>query len=314
MYILPENASQHISWTSSDPQIATVDSDGLIRAKGLGEATITATAKNGMTATSTIKVIPYFVKSIYLSSNYKKIAIGETMQINSSIYPDKVEDKTLNWTSSNPEILTIDQNGLVTGVGVGTVQVTATSENGVTSELTIEVLSEILVTDLTLNKTEIEVLKNKTYTLSCKFTPTNATNKNVYWESLNPEVATIDNNGTIYGVKQGTTQIKVTHPNGYYAYCTVTVKEVPLKSVFIKNYSDFYDLKIGDTVKIEFNFLPTNTTFDRSSLTYKSGDTEIAIVDQNGYVTITGNGVTNIFIYVEEKVVCTLLLSIYSNL
>jgi len=131
--VLPENATnRNVTWSSSNPAVATV-ANGIVTAVSLGEATITATTEDGgHTATSEITVsltptIP--VTDVTLSRASTTLVAGAEFTLTATVLPANADNKTVTWTSSNPDIATV-VNGIVTAVAVGVARIIATTEDG----------------------------------------------------------------------------------------------------------------------------------------------------------------------------------------
>ena len=152
---------------------------------------------------------------------------GKIVQLNASINPnDTTEDKTLEWTSSNTNVATVDENGKVKAVGGGDTTITVKSKNGKEAKCQIHVLSHI--DSVTLNKKELKVEKTNSETLQATINPSDATDdKTLTWKSEDENIAKVDGNGKVTGkvtgVGTGTTNITVTTSNGKSATCKVTV-------------------------------------------------------------------------------------------
>ena len=126
--VLPENASNKtVSWKSSNTSVATVDSNGKIKAIAGGSATITATA-GGVSAKCSVTVsVP--VTSVSLNKTSLNLMVGDTETLSATIYPSDATNKNVTWKSSNTSVATV-QSGKVSAVGVGTAQITVTTNNG----------------------------------------------------------------------------------------------------------------------------------------------------------------------------------------
>ena len=130
-----------MTWTTSDATIATV-SDGVVTAKKVGTATITA--KSGdKTATCTITVVPTPVTSITLDKTSASLKVGETVTLSATVGPADATDKTVSWSSSDATVASVS-NGVVTARKLGTATITATAGN-MTATCTITVRSDTLV-------------------------------------------------------------------------------------------------------------------------------------------------------------------------
>ena len=229
----PSNATNRtLTWSSSNSNVVSVNSSGLIKAINSGSAIITATsADGGYKATATIEVggnsNTIDVKSISFSKTSYEVGLNSTISLSSTISynPSNASYKSVSYTSSNTNVATVDSQGLVRGVGMGTATITATVKQGSASAKTTITVKNIPATSVALDKTEITLSPNEIETLSSSVKPDNASDKTVTYMSNNPNVATIDKNGTITAVGQGTAIITV-KPNGGGASstCIVTVR------------------------------------------------------------------------------------------
>ena len=145
--ITPSNATnQTVTWTSSNSAIARVDNNGLVTSVAQGTATIRATTTDGshLTASCVVTVRRQLVTSITLSESSMVMNIGETSQLSAEITPENASNKTVAWRSGNTSVATVNNEGLVTAVGVGTTYVSASTIDGshLTATCTIEVLPD----------------------------------------------------------------------------------------------------------------------------------------------------------------------------
>ena len=137
--ILPANADNlTLTWSSGDESVATVNSDGLVTAVGIGECIITASAADGsgVSASCFVTVKPVLVESISLDPAEWSGFEGETFQINAIITPDEADNKTIEWTTSDISIATVDNNGLVNVIKDGSCIISARTTDG--SDLSAE--------------------------------------------------------------------------------------------------------------------------------------------------------------------------------
>ena len=124
--VLPENATnKEVAWSSADPSIVSVDASGTIIALKVGETLITASCGE-VSATCKVTVNPIVATSISLNVKDETIFVASSTQLVATISPANVTDKTITWSSSKPEIATVSDQGIVSGVAVGTTTVTAT--------------------------------------------------------------------------------------------------------------------------------------------------------------------------------------------
>ncbi|MDE5836939.1 MAG: Ig-like domain-containing protein, partial [Paramuribaculum sp.] len=146
--VSPDNTdNKTVIWSSSDEAVATVDATGLVSALLPGKATVTATTSNGLTASCTVTVIPPVIEAdgITLNITQTEIYTDETLQLMATVSPDDTTDKTVTWSSSNGEIATVDENGLVSPISEGKTTITATTANGLTASCEVTVLRRIVI-------------------------------------------------------------------------------------------------------------------------------------------------------------------------
>lgn len=129
--IAPENATRKgITWTSSNANVATV-TNGVVKGISAGTATITATTKDGgFTDTCEVTVTQNAVTGIRISEKLIDLGMENKKQITATVMPDDATDKSVEWTSENPEIATVSDNGTITGKSYGRTVVTATTTDG----------------------------------------------------------------------------------------------------------------------------------------------------------------------------------------
>ena len=123
--VTPDNADDKtVLWSSSNASVATVDGNGTVTAVSKGTATITAQA-GGKTATCAVTVNPIPVENVTLNVTTLKLAPNMTKTLTATVNPDDADDKTVTWSSSNPSVATVSNDGMVTAVKVGAATITA---------------------------------------------------------------------------------------------------------------------------------------------------------------------------------------------
>lgn len=129
--VSPENAKdKSIKWSSSDPNIAKVE-DGLVTALAKGTCNIIATTNDGnFKAQCTVNVLPSSVKGVQFTESSVKILNGESYTLAYSILPENAENKNVKFSSSAPNVVSVDNSGKVTALQKGTSTITITTEDG----------------------------------------------------------------------------------------------------------------------------------------------------------------------------------------
>ncbi|MBR4444549.1 MAG: Ig-like domain-containing protein, partial [Solobacterium sp.] len=145
---------------------------------------------------------PVNVTSLTLSTTDLTVVEGETAEVTATIEPENATNKDVRWITTNPGIASVDENGVVTGVALGSTWLVATTvDGGFTGLCKVTVVSKhIPVTAITLNKTETTIRVGKTETLTATVTPEDATDPTITWSSSDTSVATVDANGVVTGV------------------------------------------------------------------------------------------------------------------
>lgn len=252
--VQPGNAdNQSVTWSSSDNNVVSVDATGKITANAKGSATITVTtADGGKTATCTVTVTepaaPVAVTGVTLNKNNTTIYTGRTETLNATIQPADATNKAVTWTSNNTGVATVN-NGVVTGVSVGSATITAkTADGGFTATCTVTVEEAPIVhpTEVSISKTSINLQIGGSETLTATVTPADANNKNVTWSTSDATMATVDKNGKVTGIKAGNATITATtEDGGKTATCSVTVTAGPPvpSTGLTTHYPEVYEAK-----------------------------------------------------------------------
>ena len=282
-----ELSGSKLTWTSSDPSVATVSSNGKIKGLSIGKTLITVTSANGKTATCTIEVVndSVNIKKINLVRDKSVIDAGSVMQINAIIEPANATERNLVWISSNPGIAIVDNNGVVKGLKAGTVTITAKTKDGkIVASTTIKIQEKVPteVESISFSQDNVSVKKDETINLVAIIKPSELSGSKLTWTSSNPDIATVDTSGKVKGLSVGKTSITVTTSNGKKATCVV---EVVNDSVNVEKINLVPDKSVIDTEsmsQISVTIEPANAT-DRD-LVWTSSDPSIATVDSNGVV------------------------------
>ncbi len=283
---LKTNASKAdaVMWTSSDEKIAIVDSKGVVSARGVGTAVITA-ACGGKMDTCTVKVTGTATsiaeKIIYLKTK----GAAKTYTLDWCVTGRK---SAVKWKSSNTKVASVN-NGKITAKKVGTAIITAEA-NGVTDNVTVTV-QEFSPT-IALNQSEYMLYtKGKGNTVTIKAVVDGA-NKKVVWKSSNGEIAEVNAKGKVTAKKPGRTLITA-EANGVIAKCWVRVKES--KVTLEKKY---YLMNIGDKATLAADIVGAS-----QSVKYKSSNAKVAAITKgvitakkvgSADISVTANGITSV--------------------
>ena len=184
--------------------------------------------------------------------------VGETLQLVATIYPDNATDKRLKWVCPS-DIVSIDDNGLITALKPGVIDVGVYSMDGSGASNYCNITVNQPVTSIILSEHDITLPYPSEFQLSAAIEPIDASNKSVYWESSNEEVAMVNASGLIITKAEGETIISVSTLDGSNLTdeCHVTVKKVPngIETVTLDNL----EIKIINN-KLSIEGISTETT------------------------------------------------------
>lgn len=300
---------QNMSWSSTDEDIATVDKNGLVTAVAEGTVSIGAVYRDPFDNTVwdpiyckiTVEPAPVSAVSYELKPAHKEIIVGDTYTLEAVFTPADTTNQDVTFYSSNEAVATIDNDGLVTGVAVGEAVLIGRSDDGAmvaTATVTV-VRAPILVEDFTIEPSAAEVEVGSTFYINPVFTPVDADNQNVTYQSADATIATVDEYGLVTGVSVGKTTIICQSEEGNInAVCNVTVIK-PFVAVINFNITPIeQDVETGSTFQITAVFTPSEAT--NQKVTYQSSDTGVATVDENGLVTGVTKGDTTIICQSDE--------------
>lgn len=220
-----------------------------------------------------------------------EIAKGASYTLNLNVEPIDFCD-TIYFKSSNTDVVTVDDNGTVKAVGVGTATVKMVIGN-YSASCKITVTQG--VTRVTLNKSSVTIYVPDTYQLTATVKPEDASNPTVIWTSSDESVATVDENGLVTAVGNGTATITATSADGTEksASCTVTVIDpdnIPVSSITISGGN--VTLEASSTYAISVTVKPNDAA--NAAIIWTSSDESVATVDENGVVTAVGKGTATI--------------------
>ena len=212
--VSPASASQHVTWSTDNASIATVDDLGAVTGRGVGYAWITATSDNSLTGRAMVRVTEDLVdvtisldNTPALNGGYE-LKVGDVLPIIANAKPEGV-GCTFVLKSSNAKIATVDEGGVVEGVKPGTATIAVTAKGtltGATVSRSFQVTVIAPATGVSLAATA-DVLLGAKKKLAASPTPSNATIKDITWTSGDPAVASVSSDGTVTALSLGTTHI-----------------------------------------------------------------------------------------------------------
>src|SRR5712671_1326130 len=280
-----------VTWTSSNPGVATVSASGLVTSGAVGTVTITATSE-GKSGSAAITVSPVPVASVALAPSTASIRVGQTLQLTATPKDSAggtLVGRTVTWAIGDTTVARVSSSGQMAGVAPGSATITATSEgkNG-TAAITV---TTVPVASIAVSPGTASVAVGQTVQLAA--TPKDSaggalTGRSVTWTSSNPGVATVSASGLVTSGAVGTVTITATS-EGKTGSAAVTVTLVPVASVVVSPATA--SIRVGQTVQLTATPKDSaGATLAGRTVTWASGDTTVARVSPGGLVTGVASG------------------------
>lgn len=216
-----------------------------------------------------------------------------TAQLEVDVLPLRATDRSVTFSSDDESIVTVDENGLVTGLDYGTTFVRAVSaSNGAKSAM-----RRVLVTDESVHRIEISGAPGLLYTnesaqLSAKVYPQDAQNVSVNWESDHKEVLSVDANGRLDPKSKGVAVITASSVSDPDVRASVTVEvRIPVTNIYLapeESSAETISGREADFPQVHFN------EGAQESVAYESSDDTVATVDEEGKITFLKAGTVRI--------------------
>ena len=286
------------SWSSSDESVATVDASGLVTGVAEGSATITVTS-GGVSASSEIGVFdPTRPVSVTVSPSTGSVAVGETLRLSAQAVDTNgraVVGAEFSWSSSDESVATVDASGLVTGVAEGSATITV-STGGVSGSADISVFVPAGPVSVGVSPWSGSVAVGATLSLSAEAYDANGrpvAGAEFSWSSSDESVATVDAEGLVTGVAEGTATITATTDDiSGSAEISVFVPSVPV-SVTVSPSTG--SVAVGATLSMSAQAFDANgRVVADPQFSWSSSDESAATVDASGLVTGVAEGTATI--------------------
>ena len=228
------------------------------------------------------------------------VTMGSTFYFVPTVTPAN-STYTLTWQSSDNTVASVNQSGMLTGISVGSANITVTTDNGKTATCTVTVSSKP-VTSVSI-KSNLSMEEGDTYTLTPTITPSYAVTSYT-WSSDDSNVVTVSQSGKVTAKSAGTANITVTTDNGKTATCKVKVSSKSVASVSIKSS---LSMEVGDTYTLTTTITPSDAA---TSYTWSSENSNVAEVSQTGVVTAKNAGTANVTVKTDNGKTATCRITI----
>lgn len=277
-YCVPENADNtNITWASSNETTAVVQ-NGVVTAKALGTAVISATSVTGKTAKCTVNVVPTPAAGIILNVTTLAMTVEEQFNLTATVKPDDTTNKTVKWTSNNVNVVAVSSDGKVTAKKSGTAIITVRTTDGSSLSATCTIVVTSPVRAISMNKQEAGMFVGESVQITASCSPLDADNTTVSWTSSNNNIATVSKDGKIKAVGAGVATITATTTDGtnLSASCRVTVSK---NNQTITWNQTFTDIAYGGEM------IPLDATATSGmKIRYKLNDESVAVIFDLGDV------------------------------
>ena len=290
---LPADAMDAIFWECGDEEIARIAQDAadpaVVKISPVSQGTTTVTATMGSISQSCKVTVGDYLSKIAISPTSVVFkSFTETKQLSAVCTPSTAEEDVI-WVSADERVAKVDQTGLVTPVGNGSVRITAKSRGNdkIRGYCFVVVNPDIPITDFNLNQTELLMSANGTYQLKAEVMPSNA-NGSITWSSTDESVVSVNQKGLVKTIHEGNAVIRAM-AGDIIKECTVTVidADVPVTGIELEETEAELN-SVSKTIQLHAQVLPEDATIQ--GVSYTSSDERIVKVDASGLVTGQGAG------------------------
>ena len=231
--VLPDTATRKdLTWESTNETVATVSAMGTVTAKAGGEAKIIVKTVDGGFADTCTVTVRVLVTGVTLDKTAEELTVGDSLVLTATVLPENATNKACTWASSDAEVASVSETGVVKALAVGEATITvSTVEGGFTAvcKVTVKAAPDptVAVTGVSLNKQADTLQIGDSLVLTATVLPENATNKACTWASSDTEVANVSETGVVKALAVGETTITVsTVDGGFTADCKIIVRTV----------------------------------------------------------------------------------------
>ena len=258
-------------------------------------------------------VVPVSEISVNSNQTDVSLAIGSSYQLQAKVLPENATDKKITYTSHNPAVASVNEEGVITALSAGSAKITITASNDISKEINVTVTAVSvtnIVFDPALPGNPLLLSVGGNCPIHAKVQPENATDKNLTYSSDNEAVASVDAGGLITAKAVGSAKITIKASNGVSKEITVTVSttHISVTGIVIPSGETTIFVGNGETRPINAHVVPENAT--NKNLTYSIDDDSIASVTADGLITAKEVGSTTITITAADGISKTVNLTV----
>lgn len=282
--------SRTVVWRSSNSTIASVDANGTVTAVNAGSAIITALSAADTTKRATALVTVRTAIAVSVSPTSVVIASGDTRVFSATVRADPGVSTAVTWQSADPSIATVSSGGVVTGVGAGTTQITATSVADITRQATASVTIVPTVHSVTIAPGSATVTPGEALQFMATVSGDAGVSQAVIWRTTDATIAQVSATGVVTGVAAGSTTITAISANDTTkrASAAVSVRNAPTVSLTPTSVQ----LDAGDTQQLTATVQADPGV--NTGVAWSTSNPNVATVSSTGLVTAVGFGTATV--------------------
>ena len=284
---IPLNTTDNqLLFSSANKQIVEVNDNGEIVGMSKGVTLVTAKSKDGGHTAECVVIVTQPVEQVQLSEHRIEVNKGHSRQLNATILPSNADNKTLQWSSSDKQILNVDEKGVIEALKSGCAYVKVLSLDNPTATDSCLVVVAQPVKGITLNHSTYTFKTiGESLQLIASVFPEDATNKGIKWKSSNESVCIVSD-GTVTAMGYGAAMVIATSlDGGYMAECMIYVAQ-SVEQIQLTEHR--IEMNKGDSRQLNTTILPSNA--DNKTLQWSSSDWQIVRVDEYGFIEAMNSG------------------------
>ncbi|WKW13347.1 Ig-like domain-containing protein [Pseudogemmatithrix spongiicola] len=290
-----ELTDRPVTWSVSPAGPLSVDPQGLVTALAPGSAAVTASA-GGKVASRVLTAREPVVASVAVTGPASTLFVDHSLNLTAtprSASNQPLAGRIVTWTSSNPSVASVSDQGVVTGVGAGTVTITAVVE-AIVGQMTLTV-SLAPIASITVSGPGSSVVVGQSLNLTATARSSSGqalSGRSFVWATSDAAVATVSSAGIVTGVAAGTATISAS-AEGVSGSMAVSVSAIPVATVTVTPALD--TLEVGETLQLAARtFASGGSELTGRGVTWQSLNTAVATVSAAGLVTAVGPGSTTV--------------------
>lgn len=286
---------------ASDPKVTFASSDdGVLRVRGktakavqAGECLLSVTSDLNPEVQEFwhVLVVQPVTRLTLSAPEGKTVPNGGSIPLAVSVSPANATIQSVEWSSRNPDIASVDAAGQVTGVTKGSTTIIAKATDGSGVSGSIQVTVAQRPTGISVRETNLMLATRQQAYLHPTVEPANANERGVIFTSTNPAVATVTPAGQVKGIKRGECEIVITAKGNPAVSASVPVQVIQKVEKIVFGGTPV-SLPVRTTTQLMWDVLPEDATI--KDVTFSSANRNVATVNQDGLVTGIARGTANI--------------------